>query len=315
MSVYTNFLLFKEKFFLNDKKLILIGLPDNSSYFLISKMLFSGREIFLSGEALSKSLFQEEVENYNFLCPNKDIILYKAEGFKQGETFLESYFQKPNQNNRLIVFTEKKLLFDFLFKAGFQKTLLVLNLFEEKIYEKTKRLYAYLQSFLSKEKIQCSSSTLQEFLSFCSNCSHKRILEKLNQLICFVGEKKIITVKDIHSVLIDKGKNDFWEIRDLILKRDRKSLLNLFMKNENGYKENSLSLIAFLRSQMLFGLSLINEQKSPFNKKSILFSNYGVASLKKSIVLLFEIEQNIKNNRLSYAVNLGMLFIRLTKKS
>lgn len=312
-TICTNFFLFKEKFFLNNKKLILIGLSDDNSCFIISKSLFSGEETFLSGEAISKSIFQNEVENYNFFSSNKDIVLYKAEDFKQGEVLLESYFRNPNKNNRFIVFTEKKTLFDLLLNIGFQDTLLVLNLFEEKTYEKTKRLYVYLQSFLNKEKIQCSSSALQEFLLFCSNFSYKRILEKLHQVICFVGEKRIITIKDIHVVLGDNIKSSFWEIRNLILKRDRKALLDLFVRNENQYKEESLSLVAFLRTQMLFGLSLVEQKKSSSYKKTILFSNYGIESLKKSIILLFEIEQGIKNNKLSPTVNLEILFICLTR--
>lgn len=312
-TTYTNFFLFKEKFLLNDKKLVLIGLSDNASYFIISKSLFSGQEIFLLGETLSKSLFQEEVENYNFFYSHKDIILYKAEDFKQGELLLTSYFRNPNQNNRLIVIVEKKSLFDLLAKTGVQDLLLSLSLFEEKAYEKTKRLYVYLQYLLEKEQVRCSSFTLQEFLLFCSHISHKRVLEKLHQLICFVGTKKVITIEDISVVLGDISKNSFWEVRDLILKRNRQALLDLFRKNEKEYKEEALGLIAFLRSQMLFGLSLI-KQSGLSDKRKVLFNNYGVENLKKSIVLLFEMEQNIKNSKLSHSINLEILFICLTKK-
>lgn len=284
---------------------------------------------FPSGDACSRSLFYpdtfseeaffQEINTLPFLTQSKLVIVHQIDALsKQNLVSLEKVAEQPPPWISLILtashLSAQSRLYKLISKKG-----KVTRTQNEKAWEKEKRLADWLVEQAALEKVLLSPQSA----TYLVKGVHESTLQtELEKLICFVGDRKEITLEDIRLLSTPAHHETLWQLGDALFARD----IALSLKTGTILLRDGMAifpLLAHLRSQFKTAIQILEaaaegqlSQKFPYlkgrlaEKKLSLLKGYGANDLKQGVLLIYEAELKAKNG-FDTSLALEMLLVRL----
>ncbi|ANH79116.1 hypothetical protein [Candidatus Chlamydia sanziniae] len=298
--------LYKEKL----PAIAFIGLSVEEDKDVLVEALTSGKCQEIDGSGLTEHTLALWTENYELFSMHKTVVISKVDKLRE-ETrdFLIRYAKNPQPQLTLLLMTAKQECFRRLCQS--LPFVLSLSLFREWPIDREKRLALLLSQRALCLGMNCSPSLASLFLRKLADISVHDVFNEFDQLLCRVGKKDSLDSLDIENFVTKKERVSLWKFRDALLKREvsqSHQLLHILL-NERG--EDPLGMIAFLRSQCLYGLRGLEE--TPKDSKYRLFVFYGRERLYQALSSLFYTESLIKKNIQDPVVAIETLVIKMTK--
>lgn len=141
------------------------------------------------------------------------VILEEGEKLgKKEQEILKDCVQLSLKSGYLLCSTKSKVPFSSLF----EKTGVVLDLLEEKPWEKEKRLAEEIYSQVSASQKRIAPDAVQLLLERVG-AESASLHSEIEKLLCFVGEKKIIERSDVLQIIAGEKEEAFWKIAEAIV--------------------------------------------------------------------------------------------------
>lgn len=268
--------------------------------------------------------FLQEIETLPFLSKSKAVILHDVDLLdKERLQRLTAYVEKPNSWISLYLTAASLPAQSKLIKRCDP----VVRIKEEKPWEKEKRLVEWVMEEAASAGVALASGSAQAFVKAIESPFLKQELEKL---ICYVGERREITLDAIHAICTPIHHETLWQLGDAVFARQTPSALRIGQALLNDGMP-LFPLLAHLRTQFhtTFKVLTIYLQEGkaavsnafPYLKgglldKKIAAANYyGIEQLKQGIVHLFETELKAKNSAVDSALLLEILLVKISNDS
>jgi DNA polymerase-3 subunit delta len=316
-------------------------------YMLLDKDSFSRKaasdkliEALLKGEKkreLSQTQFQadeqsiheilSELDSPGFFAQRRVILINQAEKLtKASLEKLDPYFAKLPPQTYLIL-SCNALSASTNFYKKIEKAGVILDIAEEKPWEKEKTLQSWVITEAANQKKtidpQASLSLVKQI-----GTDKSLLLQELNKLICYVGDRPSISIQDVDAICISIPLENIWQLGEAIFKRDAASALRI-SKAMLDEGTPLLSLLRQIRNQFQTeleigcilargGSSEEITQQFPYMKGNILSRHiqtaqgYGIKKLKEGILLLDATELKAKNSLADLNLLNELLIVHLT---
>ena len=260
-----------------------------------------------------KILFEDLMEELNSLpfFSEKRVVLIENGGelSKTEMSKLEEYFAHPNRTLCLIIsasaINRATNFYKKLEKAG-----IILDIAEEKSWEKEKSSKDWIFARVSKEKKRISPEAIN-LLQKQTGTDLSSLAQEIEKLICFIGDRTEITMQDIALISTSVNTETAWQLCDAIFSRNANHAL-LVMKGLLDSGTPLLALIRQIRAQMQTdyqictilangGSSSDVTAEYPYMKGRILdnhcqaASTYGLSRFKKAMLKIDQTESAAKN--------------------
>ncbi|MFZ0566165.1 MAG: DNA polymerase III subunit delta [Chlamydiales bacterium] len=279
-----------------------------------------------SAESFSAQAFMQEVETMPCF-ENHKIVSVRGIDKLQKDDFeaVQAYSNKPNHWVTLVL-TAFSLPPQCKLVKIIEKNGLLLFFRKEKQWEHEKRVTEWLMKE-AKEAGAVLPLPVAQALIKSLGTDHESLLNELEKLICYVGERRQITLRDLQKIATSIHQETLWQLGDAIFWRKRSDALEI---GQNLTEEGIalFSLIAHLRAQVQTGMHVLTTfwaegepavtREFPYLKGSLLskklqmLKNYGFESLQKAMIHLLEIELKAKNNIANPSLLLEILIAKLT---
>ncbi|WP_213357805.1 hypothetical protein [Chlamydiifrater phoenicopteri] len=265
----------------------------------------------LFGDGLAAETVSSYTESYGFLSAPRSVAIFKAEGLpKATVNYILKYAKAPNKSVSLCLFTSKKVFYESL-ETSTHSLFSSLSLFGEWTSEKEKRVIKVLQELLKERNVTCAPSTLQFFLTRCGDMEFQGVKREFEKLLCAIGDKESLETTDVSAFTDHQEKLSLWVFRNALFQGSRVTAAKAYQALcDKG--EEPLGLIAFLRSQCLYGLKGFDEKASSNDKKFAIYIDYGKEALVQALSYLFYAEGQIKSG-IEPSIAMTMLISRMTK--
>lgn len=197
--------------------------------------------LFDAGDVEGEMIW-EELQAFSFLAPKRVVLISQAEKMtKPTQELLRSYFANPNKTICLILEASGLNRATNLYKDA-EKYGVVLDVAEEKPWEKERSLQGWIVEQLHGEGKQIDSSTAAILIKQLGT-DQSTLHQELEKLICFVGDRKQITASDISAVCTKVSQESGWLLGEAIFRCDGPEALRM----TKGMLEDGTALIALLR--------------------------------------------------------------------
>ncbi len=265
--------------------------------------------------------FLQEIETVPFLSNSKCIVLEEVDKL-QTESLAQvcSYLERPNPWISLYLTAASMSAQSKLVK----KIDHVIRIKDEKPWEKEKRLASWLVEKAASAGVVITLPTAQNFVK---NIDSQVLESELEKLICFVGDKREITLEAIRLISTPVHHETLWQLGEAIFERRSALALQIGRRLlEDGMA--LFPLLAHLRTQFHTTLKILmalQEGGKPavsaalpylkgglLDKKVNVAQSYGFKRLKEGIVHLFESELKAKNSAIDPEILLEILLIKVT---
>lgn len=267
-----------------------------------------------------------ELNAFSFFSEKRLVVIHNAEKLtKPSMAEFEAYFLKPNRNACLIITASAINHATNFYKKG-EKAGIVLEVAEEKPWEKEKSLTEWINSTISAQGKSIAQQACQMLLKQ-TGTDQTLIHNELEKLLCFVGDRKEISFKDIGAVCSSVNIENAWQLGDAIFRSDANAALRI-AKALLADGVAFLALLRQIRSQFQIkyqicslianaGTSADVAQQYPYMKGQILDRNiqmatsYGMPRFKKGMLKIDETEIQAKNSMTDENVLAELLIINL----
>lgn len=269
----------------------------------------------------------QELETMAFFSKKRVIIVQGADSFDKASTLkLEAYCSSPNRTACLVV-TAPSLNRATTFYKKLEKVGIVLDVAEEKPWEREKSLADWLYAEAQKEGKQLSQQVSQMMVKQLGT-DQSLLATELQKLICYVGERKAIVENDVTAISPVTNLENGWQLGEAIFRRDVSTALRI----SKGLLIDGMALIALLRQirsqfQTEFqvcsilvrgGTAAEVSQEFPYMKGTILERHirqsqaYGMQRFKQGLLAIDETELQAKNSSTDSEFLAERLIIKLT---
>jgi len=283
--------------------------------------------VAFDGEKHSVDGIMQELKNIPLFSKKRLFIVHNADAFDKSDTQkLESYAESPNRSvclalsatavNRATTFYKKM-----------EKVGVVFDVADEKPWEKEKNVVDWLCSESGKMGKKMPSH-LCLFLVKQLGTDQHLLLSELHKLICYVGDRPIITENDISAICSVVNLDNAWQLGEAIFRRDATTALRI----GKGLLDDGAVLIVLLRQirsqfQTEFQVCSIMTNggtpadvaaEYPYMKGAILdrhvrlSQEYGMPRLKSGLLAIDETELQSKNSMVDPDFLAERLIIKLT---
>lgn len=265
-------------------------------------------------ENFSTQTFLQEVETLPFLSQHKKVVVHEIEQLdEEAKEAICHFIEHPNRWISLYL-TALSLSAQSKLAKLMEKRGKVRRFREEKPWEKEKRLAEWLVHEAKGEGVKLS---LQAATALAKGVDHQMLNSEIEKLICYVGEKKEITLDAIRAVSIPIHHETLWQLGDAIFARQTASALTIGkILLQEGM--TIFPLLANLRSQFQTGIEIVQDRAPPYlkgrllEKKQGILKNYGMQRLQQGLLLLFETEIQAKSSTIEPSLLLEILLAKLT---
>ncbi|MCC5832980.1 MAG: hypothetical protein JJU12_08075 [Chlamydiales bacterium] len=267
--------------------------------------------------------FLQEVETLPFLSKSKAVVLQEVDLLdKRQLKKLEAYVEKANPWVTLYLTAASPPAQSFVKKCDS-----VVCIKDEKPWEKDKRLVEWVVGEAAAAGVALSAEPARVFVKAVDSQFLKQELEKL---ICYVGERREITVAAIHEICTPIHHETLWQLGDAIFARQT----SLALQIGSALLDNGMalfSLLAHLRTQLHMTLKVLTLYRQegkmavskafPYlkggllDKKIITANSYGLERIRQGLVHLFETELQAKNSAIDHALLLEILLVKISHDS
>lgn len=269
----------------------------------------------------------QELETMAFFSKKRIVIVQGGESLDKASTLkLEGYCAAPNRSVCFVV-TASSINRASTFYKKLEKVGVVLDVAEEKPWEREKTIANWLQGEAAKEGKLLSPQVSQMLIKQLGT-DQTRLSSELLKLVCYVGERKTISEKDISAISPVVNLENGWQLGEAIFRRDVSAALRI----SKGLLVDGIALIALLRQirsqfQTEFQVCSILTQggtaadvahEFPYMKGMILERHvrqsqaYGMLRFKQGLLAIDEAELQAKNSAIDAEFLTERLIIKLT---
>lgn len=273
-----------------------------------------------SPENFTRDLFFQEVETRPFLSQKIGILVQDLDQLpEEGREALCHYLENPNEWITLYLtaghLAPQSKVVKLVDKRGS-----VHRLKEEKPWEKERHVADWLIAEAKRENVHLS---LQTATTLARQVDPMMLEQELEKLICFVGNKREITLEDISLLTTRMHDETLWGLGDALLAREVPRALTI----GSTLLEEGMAifpLLAHLRSQFSTSIEILHAaeegelpQKFPYLKGKLLekklerLKKYGRESLQQGVLKIFEAEIEAKNSSVDPSLLLELLIVKL----
>jgi len=184
----------------------------------------------------------QELNTYGLFATQKLILIHNFDKLpSNAQDTLRPYFAKPIPTTTLVLnstaLNANTQLFKQIEKAG-----IILDIPEEKPWEKEKSMQAWAIAYGAEHKKRLDEATSQ-FLIKQLGTDQAAIQQELDKLCCYVDHRPEITTKDILAICISNNTETIWQLGDAIFKCDPAAALRI----SKGMLSDGVAFIALLR--------------------------------------------------------------------
>ncbi|AGW37897.1 hypothetical protein CpecG_0663 [Chlamydia pecorum MC/MarsBar] len=311
MSAYlTDFDAFSQRYRESLPAIAVVGTASGEDREMFIELLVSGEYHDVDAQTLSVGALSQKTENYGLFATLETLGIFPAEKLTVAtKEFLIGYSRAPLPHLKFLLITTKQAYFQELLKA--LPSALAVGLFGERAVEREQRLGALLSLRAERFGISCAPSLTRAFIKKLVDTSFCEICNEFDKLICHIGKKTSLEFSDIEGFIEKKERVSLWRLRDSLLQRHTETCLQQLHALLQEHGEDPLGIIAFLRTQCLYGLRGLEEK--PEEGKFRLFVSYGKEQLYQVLSSLFYTESLIKNNLQDPIIAIETMIFRVTK--
>lgn len=316
-------------------------------YFIISKENFERKtaldkliNALKAGEpadALSVKIFDgdklpveeviSELNTLSFFSKKNIVVVNNGEKLlKPAMTRFEGYFAHLNRNACLIVSAASINHSTNFYKKG-EKAGVILEIAEEKPWEKEKSVGEWIRQRISEEGKAISPTAIQ-LIQKQAGTDLGLINGEIEKLMCYIGDRKEITIQDVGAICASVNIETGWQLGDAIFRRDASSALRI----TKALLQDGVAFLALLRqirSQFQSKYQICSIMASggspadvahqyPYMKGQILDKNiqaatqYGLSRFKKGMIKIDQTETQAKNSQTDEGLLAELLIVTLT---
>ncbi|WP_348663964.1 DNA polymerase III subunit delta [Chlamydia vaughanii] len=308
MQDYTCFQDFSKFYKEKTPALTVIGSNSEEDKNVCLELLVSGKTQELDAVGLTVNDLARWTEPYGLFTSKEVLSIFQVEKLsQQTRDFLIRYAKNPHPHLTFFLFTTKQSYFQSLRKE--LAATVFLSLFGEWQSDREKRMTVLLTRKATDLGISCSLALASAFIKKFPQVEMHNLLGEFHKLLCHIGKKPALEYSDIESFVVKKEQVSLWKLRDALLQKNASESVALLRALLYEQGEDPLGLIAFLRSQCLYGLRSLEEDTG--DKKHRFFVSYGRERLYQALNHLFYAESIIKNNTQDPIMAVETLMIRM----
>jgi DNA polymerase III subunit delta len=277
---------------------------------------------FLDAEEVPWSQVADQLNTRSFFASH---VIVVWDGIKQlsdkAQEAVLHYLQHPSDSAFLLLGGESAKVFSKVYKDAKQE-LVVLDLSEEKPWDKQKRLQQEILMKLASEKKKITPDALSHLFLLCGNDA-VALESEINKCLCFIGDRTTIQEQDVLSIGSCSVSANGWQIAEQVI---------WDAEAEIPFPSIDLSFLLPFIGQMRFQLQqgrllelYIHKGLSPeqisealpsirpaqLQKRLAKVRSRGFGYFEKALAELFEIELLAKNSSLSPRILFDLLLSKL----
>lgn len=228
-----------------------------------------------------------------------------------------------------VVFSAAAINHSTNFYKRVEKLGIILEVAEEKSWEKEKNLAAWVIQKLTEEGMTIENQACQQLIKQIGN-DQAILSQELRKLICYIGDRKQITLDDVRAICTSMNTENAWQLGEALFKRDIAASIRI-SKALLDEGTPLLSLLRQIRSQFQTDYSICTllanggtgqevAQAFPYMKGFILEKHmrtaqeYGRENFRNSLLHIDAMELMAKNGSTDPYFLAELLMIKLTKK-
>lgn len=264
------------------------------------------------GDKLAIQQVMSELHTLSFFAKKTVVIITNGEKLtKPSMAPLEAYFEKPSRDAYLIISAESVNRSTNFYKKG-EKAGIILDIPEAKQWEKEKSVAEWIRQRVASEGIGISPAAIQ-LIQKQAGTDLGLIDGEINKLLCYIGERKEVTVQDVGAICASVNIETGWQLGDAIFRRDAASALRI-TKALLGDGVPFLALLRQIRSQFQVKYQIASLMASggtpedvirqyPYMRGQLLEKNiqaatqYGVERFRKGMLKIDHTETQAKNSQ------------------
>jgi DNA polymerase-3 subunit delta len=268
-----------------------------------------------------------ELKTMSFFAKKRLIIVQNADSFDKASTLkFEKYCESPNRFTCFVIVTASLNRVTTFYKK-LEKAGVVLDVPEEKPWEREKSVADWLIKESIKQKTEMNPQVAHILIKQVGT-DQMLLSSELAKLICYVGDRKAISEKDVETLCCVANLENGWQLGEAIFRRDATAALRI----SKGLLLDGVALIALLRQirsqfQTEYQVcSILNRggtpvdvsKEFPYMKGIILerhvrqSQTYGMQRFKSGLLAIDEAEIQAKNSAMDAEFLAERLIIQLT---
>lgn len=180
----------------------------------------------LEGEGLDVRSLADALYSSSLFSQKSYVAIHDSDKIpKPSMEWLEGYFAKPTPRTTLVL-TASGLHHGTNFYKKIEKYGVVLDIAEEKPWEKERSCIDWAQHFLSRAGKTIDPQTAQTFVKQVGT-DGMTLVQEMEKLICYVGERNKIVQKDLSDICTGINSETIWQLGEAVFKLDAPSALRI----------------------------------------------------------------------------------------
>lgn len=283
--------------------------------------------LFFEGEKINDQEFSEALQSRSLFESSSLIVLKQSDKLRKSLQVLMESFLEDSSPLHVLILVAPSLSKNTNFYKSIEKKGVVLDLPEERPWEREKRLMESTQKIFSEERKSISYPACQSLVRRSQGNSHI-LSQEIEKLICFCDQKKEVTLQDVEVISSYEESETIWKLGEAIFSFEVTLALRIARKL---FREGTpfLTLLRQIRVQFQtdYQVALMLDcgksdkdisSEFPYMKDSILkkhiqnAKNYGSDRFKKGIIAIDETEAKVKNAFADDEILLELLIMKLS---
>lgn len=269
--------------------------------------------VFYGSDIEEKNLFMH-LQTKSLFVDKTSIVIHQMHLMKKNLlSVIENYIKQPYPDI-ILIFSAAKKGFNTALEKLIEKNGIIVDLLEEKPWDREDRLTHWMQQKLSKRGIRISFALAKKCVVLCAS-DQGRIAEEIEKLTCYLGLRKEVIESDITRLTNKAVDENIWHLGQHIL---RKEIQKALAMHSDLIAANTPSpvLVHTLRLQFQELLQLFSQEAKPnIEKKIALAKSYGYENLTKALLLLADYDLRNKSESSNTALLSELLIIRLCQEA
>lgn len=276
------------------------------------------------GSNLNLSRLEDLLYGMSLFAQKSTIVIQDVDKLKKDAVkLLENYLLQPNPLINLIFVGTKFNKTTRLYKQT-EKVGVIMDFVDLKPWERDRVLTQWLMMMSAKYDKTIKPEACHSLLQG-AEVDKFMLMHELEKLVCFVGERNVITNQDVAKVSSVVHLDTIWKLRDAIWLRNQSQTMCVV---RNMGEEVLLVLLAQLRKQFQMGLLICSTLQTTGNLQDVVSSypylrgkilenvvymarQYGLKRFKKALLIISETETTNKNSDLEDEILLETLVYKL----
>lgn len=296
---------------------------------LIKKVVGNADVVTFSSEGIKMSTLLDELQTISAFSPKRVVILKDADKLKKPALqTLTTYFSRTNPQVHLVLTASSVDKRTAFYKTA-EMTGVILDIPEEKPWMREKTVQRWLREKVYQDGKQIEPRACETLMQQIGT-DQDLLLQELNKLYCYIGDRPVITFQDVCAISSSVNVDDIWKLGEAIFHFNVSTALEVF-KALLGDGAPFLTLLRQVRSQFQSSYQICTLLASgkgrddvgkqfPYltphllNKKLQVAQGYGMARFKQGLLTIDDIEYKAKNSLGDDAFLGELLIVKLSTK-